>query len=318
MRLTYSSIKNAHLRNIGKSGSVDTDILNDFDYNLGQRYQFIFGALSSYLNQDVDPISTVAGTQYYAYQPGLVTMDNVSITIGSVTYTLSPIYDQVTWNQLNAMQIQPSAIPQFYFPRKSDFGIWPIPQAVYTLNPYAFMRDKNLSVEDYTGGTALCTIADATVTGTSTTWTPAMVGRWFNITDDTKAGQGYWYKVLTYTSATEIELNRPWVAPTITTSTYLIGESPEIPEECHILLADGTAADFYSGLRADITKATWWNNKFFTGDGNNNSRETGGNKVNGGLIGLINRYESRDRRHLIYKNTKAMSPYWKLFATTLS
>jgi hypothetical protein len=308
----------AHLRNIGKTGSTDVDILADFNYSLGQRYQFIFGALSSYLNQDVDPISTVAGTQYYAYQPGLVSMDNVSITIGSVTYTLSPIYDQVTWNQLNAMQIQPSAIPQFYFPRKDDFGIWPIPQAVYTLNPYAFMRDRNISVEDYTGGTALCTLADATVTGTNTTWTPAMVGRWFTITDTTQPGQGFWYRVASYTSPTSLELSRPWAAATTTTSAYRIGESPEIPEETHILLADGTAADFYAGLRADITKGTYWTNKFFTGDGNNNSRELGGNSVQGGLIGLINRYESRDRRHLIYKNTKPMSPYWKIWSSSLS
>ena len=318
MRLTYTNIFDAHRRNLGLSGSVDSDILADFQYNLGQRYQLILANLSSYLNQDDTIVSTVAAQQYYSYPPGLINLDSVKITIGSVTYTLSPIYDQVTWNQLNALQFQPSAIPQFYFPRKDDFGIWPIPQAVYTLTFYAFMRDRNLLVDDYTAGTALCTTADATVTGTSTTWTAAMVGRWFTITDTTKAGQGYWYRVATYTSATSIELDRPWNAATITTSTYRIGESPELPEETHILLADGTAADFYSGLRADPTKATWFENKFWTGSGNNNNREIGKAELGGGLLGIVNNYSNRDKRHLIYKNTRPMSAFWKIWATTLS
>ncbi len=318
MRLSYKDIKEAHLRNIGKSGSSDTDILADFNYNLGQRYQFIFANLSSYINQEVDPISTVAAQQYYDYPPGLVTMDNVSITIGSITYTLSPIYDQVTWNQLNAMTIQPSAIPQFYFPRKADFGIWPIPQDAYTLNPYVFMRDRNLAVTDFTEGTITLTADDATVLGVLTTFTEAMVGRWLTVTDTTKPGQGYWYKIATFTDTTHLELERTWNSSTITGATYRIGETPQLPEEAHILLPDGTAADFYSGLRNDITKATWWNNKFFTGDGNNNSREVGGNKIRGGLIGIINRYEDRDQRHLIYKNTRPMSPYWKVWATVIS
>jgi hypothetical protein len=316
MRLTYTDIRNAHLRNIGQSGSTDTDILADFNYNLGTRYQLVLSNLSSYINQDVDPITTVAGTQYYNYTPGFISLDNVSITIGSLTYTLSPIYDQATWNQLNALQFQPSAIPQFYFPRKLDFGIWPIPQGAYTLNPYTFMRDHNLSVEDYTEGAASITADDETVTGTGT-FTEAMVGRWFTITDTTKPGQGYWYRVATYTDATHIELQAKWNATTVTSATYKIGESPELPEEAHVLLPDGTAADFYGGLRNTPDKATWWNNKFWTGDGNNNLRNVDEN-IKGGLLGLIKNYQDRDRSRLVYKTRRPMSPYWKVWASSIS
>jgi hypothetical protein len=252
------------------------------------------------------------------YPPGIISLDNVSVTIGSYTYTLSPIYDQALWNKLNAMTIQPTSIPQFYFPRKNDFGIWPIPTAVYTINFYTFDRDRNLSVADYTTGTALCTTASLAVVGTNTTWTSAMIGRWFTITDTTVAGQGYWYKVAAVGSSTTLTLDRVWNAATITTSTYRIGECPELPEEAHILLPDGTASDYYAGLRNDNTNAALWDNKFYTGSMSNTSRDRNDKNIMGGLIGLIKNYENRDRSTLIYKTERPMSIYWKVWGTVLS
>jgi hypothetical protein len=216
------------------------------------------------------------------------------------------------------MQIQPTAIPQFYFPRKDDFGIWPVPTSAYSINYNTFDRDRNLSVADYAVGTALCTNSSTSVVGTSTTWTAGMVGRWFTITDTTVPGQGYWYRVAGFTDATHITLDRPWNAATIATSTYRIGESPELPEEAHILLADGTASDYYAGLRNDSAKATWWNNKFYTGDGNNNIRDKNSKDIMGGLIGLIKSYENRDKSNLVYKVARPRSVYWKIFGSSIS
>lgn len=319
MRLSFSNILSQHFRNIGKSGQeTDTTLLADFNASLGSRYQLILANIASYINESPRSTTTVASTQYYNYPPGIISLDNISVTIGSFTYTLSPVYEQSTWNQLNAMSIQPTAIPQFYFPRKDDYGIWPIPTSAYTVNFYTFDRDRNLSVADYSTGTALCTTADATVTGTGTTWTSAMVGRWFTITDTTKAGQGYWYRVASVTSATELELDRFWNAATITTSAYRIGESPELPEEAHILLANGTAADYYGGLRNDQTTANIFDNLFWTGSRSNTSRDKNDKNISAGLIGLIRNYEDRDKSNLIYKTAGSRSPFWKIWGTTIS
>ena len=321
MRLTYSDILTRHFTNIGKYGQTsDAALLSDFNSNLGTRYQLLLANLASYINQSPRTTTTVASTQYYDYPPGIISLDNISITVGSFTYTLSPIYDQALWNQLNAMQIQPSAIPQFYFPRKDDYGTWPIPQAsTYTINYYTFDRDRNLSVADYTTGTALCTTSDGIVEGTGVAWSSAMVGRWFTITDTTVPGQGYWYRIASVTDGDTLELDRNWNTATMgSAATYRIGESPEIPEEAHILLASGTAADFYAGLRNDIAKATWWNNVFWTGDGNNNSRDKNDKNISGGLIGLIKNYEDRDKSNLVYKVGRPLSPYYKVFASSIS
>ena len=179
MRTTYTDLLNAHFRHIGKYNQTsDAALLADFQYNLGQRYQLILASLESYINQEAGTLTTVADTQYYDYPPDIVSLDSVAVTVNSVVYPLTTIYDQGLWDWLNAITVQPTTFPQFVFPRKDDFGLWPIPQAAYTTTFNAFQRDRNLLVADYTTGTVTLTNADATVTGSGTTFTAGMVGRW--------------------------------------------------------------------------------------------------------------------------------------------
>lgn len=318
MRLSYSDILNQHLRNIGKSGSTDATIIADFQYSLGQRYQLIFGAIGSYVNQTTLTASTVAAQQYYYYPVGIQSIDAASVTVGSIVYPVTTIYDQGMWNWINAIPFQPSTFPKFVFPRKSDFGIWPIPQAVYTLTLNAFMRDRNMLVADYSTGTISVTNGSTTITGSGTTFTAAMVGRWFTVTDTTVPGEGYWYRIKAYVSATVMTLETFWAGSTATTATYRIGETPEIPEEAHVLLAAGTAADYYAGINVDATQATWFNNVFWTGDGNNPVRDFGNKNAAAGLIGLMNRYQARDNDSIIQRGPNLASPNSLIWSQSIS
>lgn len=319
MKLTYSDIKDQYLRNIGLASSSDATILANFQVALSHRYQLVLSHLKDYQTQDQKTASTVASQQYYSYPVGVTRVTTASITIGSVTYPLQIINSQYSWNVLNAIQIQPSAIPQFIFPRRSDFGIWPIPQAVYTINFYHFIRDRNLAVDDYTGGTISLTAGDTTVTGTSTAFTAGMVGRWLTVTDTSNPDYGYWYRITDYSSATSIEIENSWQGTTTASAvTYKIGQCPEIPDEGHIILVDGATADYYSGSRANKEDATWWNNKFWTGDGNNNDRRIGDDNIKGGLIGLINSYADRDNSALVRRQPKVFPPQFKVFAQTIT
>jgi hypothetical protein len=123
----------------------------------------------------------------------------------------------------------------------------------------------------------------------------------------------------TANTATSLTLENSWQGTTIAAGvTYRIGQCPEIPEEGHIMLADGATADFYAGLRSDIEKATWWNNVFWTGDGNNNNRKIGDDNIKAGLIGLVNKYASRDESAIVNRQPKVWPPQYKVFATTIS
>ncbi len=274
--------------------------------------------LADYVTQTAQTTSTVADQQYYHYPPGLVSIDAITIAVGTLAFPLTPIYGQATWDAINQYPIT-NDYPRFFFPRRDDFGVWPIPQDTHTLTFNSFVRDRNLSIDDYTTGTVAVTSGSTTLTGTGTTFTAAMVGRWFTINDPTVVGQGYWYRVRTFSSTTVLVLEEAWQGSTASGATYRIGESPEMPEEGHVLLIDGPTADFYAGLRNDSPTATWFNNKFWTGDGDNNFRVVGEeDKVSGGLIGLMNRYASRTKKRLILKRPSAYLPLNKIWGTTIS
>ncbi len=217
---------------------------------------------------------------------GTQSLDSVTITIGSVQYTLTPIYSQETWNYLNALQ--------------------------------KYYRDRNLLVADYTDGTATVTLDSTTLTGVSTTFTAAMVGRWFTITDTSVRGQGYWYRVTGFTSTTALTISPKWTQATATSKTYRIGETPELPEGAHILLPDGTASDYYAGLRNDSETAARWDNKFWTGTYTNTSRKMDDKNISSGLIGLVRRYKDRTRDNIVLRQPPMISPAYKIFAQTLS
>lgn len=318
MRLTYTDIKDQYLVNIGKAGSTDASIIAELKLNMGQRYQMILSKLRNFTTQTPQTASTVADQQYYHYPPGLAGIDSITITVGSIKWPLEPIYSQSTWDQLNAIAITGSVYPQFYFQRRDDFGIWPIPSDAHTMTLNNFIRDRNITIADYTDGTVAVTSDSATITGTDTTWTAAMVGRWFCVTSESNTGQGLWYRVKTFSSSTSLVLESVFEGATGSSLTYRIGQSPEIPEEGHVLLLDGPTSDFYAGRRSEIEKSTWFNNKFWTGDGQNSSRDEGDDKIAGGLIGLMRMYKSRDKRRLILRQPQRSLPNNKLWATTIS
>jgi len=282
---------------------------------LGPKYQLILAELTTHKTQPPPKTSsTVADQVYYHYPPDVVDIENVQITVNSVKYPLDTIHSQSIWNWLNSLTIQASAIPQFIFPRRDDFGIWPTPQAVYTITFDFHMRDRNLTTADYTTGSVAVTENSATVTGTDTTFTANMVGRWFQVTTNTK--DSYWYRVASYTSATVIALESAYEGATGSTLVYKIGESPEIPEEGHILLADSVTSSWYAGPGQDTQKATWWDNVFWTGSGNNASRDI--SNTNGGLLGLKKRYASRSNSRIIRRAKRLNTFNSKIWATTIS
>lgn len=257
-------------------------------------------------------------SQYIPFPPGEITVEGMFITVGSVNYPLRIINSIMDWEQLNAILIQASALPQFYFPRRDDFGIWPIPQTSYTGKLSYHYRDRNLSVADYTTGNVAVTKYGTTIVGTGTTFTSAMVGRWFEITDTTIQGQGVPFRVTGYTDTTHLTISPAWNSETATGATFRIGQAPAIPDELHIALSDGATADFYAGMRKDLTTAALFENRFWTGDANNPSRKEGDSTIAGGIIGGVNRYSDRDNTRVIKRKPRLNPLQTKVFATSLS
>lgn len=399
MRLSFSDLQAAHLRNINLVGSTDNDILTDFAYNLGQRYQLCLAKLANFRTQKAYTFTTginvtllsanttqtiatltssgttatattasahglstsnvvniqgaspsgyngtytitVTSTTKFTYAlasslttpaiinpstpyaPGLVSIEGGFVTIGSVNYPLRALESRWNDEQLNAIQIQASAIPQFYFVEQDSFKIWPVPQASYSGTIYYHYRDRNLSVPDYNAGSVSLTLGSNLITGSGVTFTPAMVGSWFTVTDTTVPGQGYWYRISNFVDSTHLGMGtltgeQVWGNASATNISYRIGETPEMPEEMHSVLAWGTAADFYAGMQKDPTSASMFDNLFWTGSSTNSVRTQGDSSITGGLLGGIDRYQTRDDRHLIKRKPRLSPLQYKAWATSLS
>jgi len=188
----------------------------------------------------------VADQQYYQMPESSIRMKWITVTVGGIAYPLTEVADYETWQVLNMRSSNKSTVPELYYVRGNDeFGIYPIPSATVAsagrINYERRMRD--MVEADYTAGTVTMTVNSATVTGSGTTFTVAMVGRWLNVT--TATGDGEWYKISAFTSTTVITLENTYSGATLGSLSYVIGELPDIPEEFHESLVDYACYRYY-------------------------------------------------------------------------
>lgn len=225
--------------------------------------------------QRTTTVDTVASQQFYNLPFNYRKLiGNPTITVGSITYTPIEIPDRATWDRLNST-VDTSDIPQSFFIFNNQIGFYPIPSSsgsTITL-PYE-IQQKDLNVADYVTG-SIVSIANGatTVTGTSTVWTDAFVGRFIKITgdDSTTTGDNEWYEIASVTSNTILELTKAYDGDSIATATqgYTVGQFSVLPdgydrlpvykatEIYYIENGDQSKADrfgrLYEGLFVDLT-----------------------------------------------------------------
>lgn len=311
MRSTFTQLQ-SEAHNLTQTSSSDTSVNTFLKRELNNAQRLVYAKLREFISQKTATATTVADQQYYYLPIDCKHVESITVTLNSVIYNLTPIDDVNYWNEINALDFTGSAIPIHFFRRRDDFGIWPKPQGAYTLTITYNYNLKDMTAEDYTTGTVAVTSGDIDVTGSGTTFTAAMVGRWLKVNDD-----GYWYEVAEYTSGTALELNNYFQGTTGTGLSYTLGESPYIPEEAHELLAYRAAEKWFAMKKKDMETAQYMDNYFWTGDYNNDKRDLTSD-IFGGLLGLIKEYSSRSNSGVIYRRPKRDFMVDKLWATSIS
>lgn len=199
----------------------------------------------------------VADQQYYQMPEDAIRLRWLTVTIGGIAYPLTEVPDEDAWRALNVTTTT-STVPELFYVRGADeFGIFPTPSAtVATAGSISYERRmRDMVAADYSTGTISLTTDSATVTGSGTTFTAAMVDRWLHVTTDT--GDGIWYKVATFNSSTSLTLENTYGGVTGAGLAYAIGEAPDIPEEFHEALIDYACYRYYrrrkdTGLARDM------------------------------------------------------------------
>ncbi len=215
-------------------------------------------ALRKDITEDSATIPTVALQQAYELPYNYGKVFSVTMTVGEIAYVLYPIEDDQLWLQINARAATYSTtIPSFYYIFKGKIQIYPKPSAsANTITVYYHKMVKDMTASDYTTGT-ISALANGgtTVTGSGTTWTAQMVGRYLRVTND-----GFWYEISAFNSATSLTLKKLYQGTTIAAGSeaYTIGEMPLIPEAYHETMIYRPVAIYWMQRKNPQLSTMYW------------------------------------------------------------
>lgn len=237
------------------SGDSSATMLVNLKELLNLGYKDILQRFTGEETEDIRTTSTQTSTRAIKLAPNYIRMHSVTATIGNQVYDLIEEESQDKWNERLYLN-RTSTRPEVYFLRPR-FGVGgtellldPIPSntaTIITTNYAANARD--LSVDKYVTGTVVATNGSTTITGSSTTFTAAMVGRYFKVDDVT--GDGNWYRITGFTSSTVITIENKYDGVTTSGKTFIIAEIFALPEDMQILPLYYTMMHYYLGYRQD-------------------------------------------------------------------
>lgn len=302
---TYTSLRNstAQFCNIATS---DTTVMTTLDGYINDSIRTICnlqGGKLRFLETTKDMV-TVASQEGYQIPNKFRKLIDLYVYSGSggssdTIYTPEMVFDPTLWKTVKQMRLGESATPYFAYVENTKFYLQPIPSTsgnAITLRGRLNVRD--LSIADYTTGTITSIANQGTaLVGSGTTWTADMVGRYVQIANTTAAngGDGFWYEIGAYVSATALTLLKPYEGTAISagTAAYTIGQVPVIPETYQPAIIYRSAALYWQNQN-DLTRAkSYW----MQYDGGN---EAGYSKEYGGLVSqmLANEGETEEGSYI--------------------
>jgi hypothetical protein len=170
--------------------------------------------------------TTVASQQGYALNVNMLRPNAVMVTVSSTKYNPREITEKIQWENINSTTTT-GDVPEYWFYDQEErkVELYPIPaSASNTITIRGFKKRYEITASAYTTGTVGVTAGASAVTGSGTTFTSTMVGRYiqFSNTD-------YLYEISAYTSATAITI-REKALITVSGGTYTIDEVIPLPD----------------------------------------------------------------------------------------
>lgn len=211
-------------------------------------------------------------TARYVLPPYTSKPKSVFITVGAYRYSPKEVATQDEWGHLNQV-VRTGDIMTHYRIFDGFLDVFPKPStadSVVTINARRIARD--LSLANYTTGTVdIVTKGSQLITGSGTSWTAPMAGRWLRVTPSNTAtadGDGYWYEIAKVISSTTLVLRKPYMGTSLTTgaaAAYIIGEASLIPEPHDTLSLYDALRYYFTSVDTDADKATQYGNLFKEG-----------------------------------------------------
>lgn len=250
---SLTTLKNLFV-SLSQNSSPDNEVLGKQLINDSQRY-----LLQKYFNNETSyTLDTVSGQQEYKFPQNYSKMKDVTITIGSIRYTLQEVQTRKEFDLLNFIQWT-SDIPAYYFIYNGRVNIFPIPSTTGNTITFNYkLRATDLSIEDVTTGTVSVDPGSTLVTGSGTNWnttTSISENRWIQI--PFPDGDNQWYQVESVDSPTQITLYNSYQGTqSVINASYTLGEMPILMEDFQDMLVWQPLYKYFSSIRPDSTRAS--------------------------------------------------------------
>jgi hypothetical protein len=246
---------NSDTSNITLGAQIMNDTIRRVCADKGRAWDFLEGTTT---------FQTVGGTQFYALPYNYDTLIDLTITIGTTTYTPTEAPNRQFWDNLNATTTYESDTPEYFYIYGGQIGIYPTPSSANTAKLNYKLDIIDLSIADYVTGTILTATNGATgIVGKADagqSFSKSMIGRMFQITPSNtynNNGDGFWYQIAAVPTATTLTLTSAYQGNSLVASgaSYTIAQVPIIPEAFQDMPAYEAASVFYSVINPDATRA---------------------------------------------------------------
>lgn len=192
---------------------------------------------------------------------------SVTVTSGTYKYPVELINTRAEWDRITQSTTPTASYPRYAFFVNNSIEFFPkISSAGETITVNFIKRQKDLTLADYTTGTiTTATNGDGTITGSGTTWTAKMAGRYLRITDSDTAntGDGEWYEISSITDTTNLELYGSYQGVSISAGSgaYTIAQCSELPEEYQLIPVYEALSVYFTSFVRDFSVADRYKQK---------------------------------------------------------
>lgn len=223
--------------------------LTFFKQNIAIGQQILESEINTFVTERTQTYTTTTSNTYNLPDK-FIRLKSLYVTIGTQRFQAEPVYDENLWQKLQSPSPATSDQIVKVFVRRNTFEIFPTPATgTYTMTMIFEAESQPLSFDDYTTGTITTLAASGTsVTGSGSSWTSNMAGRFFKID-----AEPTWYEISSVTNSTTLVLRSPYQGTAISagSSAYTIGEMPRTPSATHIIPVLYACWNYYQGAQKD-------------------------------------------------------------------
>lgn len=255
MSLTWTQLQKKAVR---LSRDTTPATLEQLQQDMNTGYHMFNNKLARYWSRKQQFTDLIPGQGIYQTPVDSIRVETIVIAVSN-TYQIpvKEIRSEFEWRQITAYPYS-SNWPAYYFVIGTDeVALWPTPsQAVTNGLRFVYQQDDfDLSVEDIVSSeqspavTATFTNGSATVTASSSIFTPQMNGLWIQNTGVTNLT---WYEIVDVPNSTTLTLKSAFVGTSGSGQSFTIGQIPIIPSPYQDAIINYALYQYFGGKGNDV------------------------------------------------------------------